>query len=518
MSIISSNLLRAIPLLVVMLVVSACGGGGGSSSDSTLVIGATSGTVSIVITDGPSDEFSEILVTVTCARLLGDDGQVTIFEGDETFDLLSLRDTTKLLAVHTDVPAGRYSKLRLCVRQIELIKRNREGDVTERAFSKLTGNGKLDLNPRGDFDVDPGQSLMIEVDWDANKSIKINGKGPNKYMLRPVVFVKIIGKDLPDLDKTLRLHGVIEDLDRDAGTFRLCRTHFENGDLKPTPKDDDGGKDSDHDSDTDSESDSDDNDEQRPERRGCVFVTIDDETAIFAPNGKPVGLTEVENGDEATVYGKVPQDAPLSDNKELNIIALLIELGTDGTFARLTGTATDSVDRQDQFPLDLNPGQGFVDMTSIAVQLSVDGNNPGTIIVNSAGEKVSSDLIQRGEELLVSGVISLDPNLVTASLVVLRELANTTDSLSGEIIDVEDNGRGLRLMPDGGSAERCVRADSDTDVFLITESEDGISSEMIELSDRLNGLPADIYGEENTDGCFDSSNIIVFNDLVATPR
>lgn len=486
-------------VVVTVVFLVACSGGGSSGPG---VAAVQTGTVGLIVTDNPTDEFDEILVTFSCAKLLGDDGQVTIFEGEETFDLLSLRDVTELFAVNDSVPVGTYSKIRLCVEDVELISRDDNGDETSRQVRKLLGNGKLDLNPREDFYLGPDQVVLARLDWDAEKSIKFNGKGPDNVSLRPVVFVDIIGKDLPDLDKLLRLHGVIRDLDRDERDFELCETHFlRDGD-----------------------------DDYDDIRDGCVEVVLEDDASIFNIDGEPVTLADVENGDEATVFGRVLRAVPFDDDdcddddddydddcdddeRRLTVAAALVELGPKGTFTRLTGTATDSVDSEDQFPLELDPGQGFADMTEIPVQLSGTDDVPGTKLVDSNGDPVSRDAIEDGVRALVRGVINLDPNQINASLVVLRAAIDGADKLSGVIVAVESDGSGLRLLPDDASMERCVLADDDTSTFLITQDEtDGSSSEMVELTRALETLDADVYGTEGVDGCFDAVTIIAFDE------
>lgn len=504
-------------VITVIFVVACSGGGGGGGGSVPGVAAAQTGTVGLIVTDNPTEEFDAILVTFSCAKLLGDDGQVTIFEGEETFDLLGLRDVTELFAVNDKVPVGTYSKVRLCVEDVELISRDDDGNEISSEVRKLLGNGKLDLNPRGDFDLGPDQTVLIQLDWDAEKSIKFNGPLKKNVSLRPVVFVNIIGKDLPELGKLLRLHGVVQDLDREERDFELCETHF--------LRDED---------DEDSEADD--------IRDGCVEVVLEDDASIFNIDGEPVMLDAVENGDEATVFGRVLRAVPFdddddcdsddsdsdsdsgdfddgddgdcdADDRRITVAAGLVELGPKGTFARLTGTATDSVDAEDQFPLELDPGQGFADMTEIPVQLSGTDELPGTKIVDASGDPVSRDAIVAGVRALVRGVINLDPNQVNASLVVLRAAIDGADKLSGVIVAVESDGSGLRLLPDDASLERCVRADADTDTFLISEDEeDGSSSEMVPLNRDLETLDADVYGEEGVDGCFDADTIIAFDE------
>ena len=64
------------------------------------------------MTDGPAEYFDEINVRVTRIELLSDGGRTSIFEGDETFNLLDLADDARLFAIRKGVPAGCYSKIR----------------------------------------------------------------------------------------------------------------------------------------------------------------------------------------------------------------------------------------------------------------------------------------------------------------------------------------------------------------------------------------------------------------------
>ncbi|MGI9330748.1 MAG: DUF4382 domain-containing protein [Gammaproteobacteria bacterium] len=485
------------------LILAACGGGGGGGGGAAP--GVQTGSVGLVLTDNPTDYYDEILVTISCVRLLGDDGQVTIFQGEETFDLLKLREVTELFAVNDRVPAGTYSKIRLCVEDVELIEIDDQGNKTSSQVRKLLGNGKLDLNPRGSFEVRPGETLLIQADWDAEKSIKFNGQPPNNVSLRPVVFVDIVGVDIPDLDKLLRLHGVIKEINRDLELFLLCGTHFGDDDEVSIDFGD---------------------------RGGCVNVSVRDGTSIFSEAGQPVTLDDVEVGDQATVFGRVLRPelfdsgfvSPAGDlfgtdeieadyQPRITVAAVLVELGPKGTFARLKGTAKGGLDSADQFPFELDPGQGFADMTSLPVQYFGGDLPPGTRLVDAEGNRASTDDIVDGVRALVRGVISLDPNLISASLIMLESAVSGEEKLAGLILAVETDGSGLRLLPDDASAERCVRASFETESFLISKDEDGnLSTERVPLTPALENLMADIFGTEAVDGCFDAATIIAFDE------
>ena len=129
--------------------------------------------------------------------------------------MLALQKFSDLLATAT-VPVGSYSKIRLHVSQVELVRLNPDGTVLSSDIAKLPANGKIDLNPRRSFDVTDNGHLMIQLDMDANKSIHIIGNGKG-YNFRPVVFVNILGDD--DM-KLVILDGKV--LEKTADGFQLC--------------------------------------------------------------------------------------------------------------------------------------------------------------------------------------------------------------------------------------------------------------------------------------------------------
>jgi len=116
----SLRLLTGIALLALALTsqvgCGADGGGGGVALNGT-------GTVAVVVTDGPTDEFVKVFVTVARVDLLREGGgrHGTIFEGEETFDLLSFESVSAPFVIADDVPAGTYSKIRLELSDIELV-------------------------------------------------------------------------------------------------------------------------------------------------------------------------------------------------------------------------------------------------------------------------------------------------------------------------------------------------------------------------------------------------------------
>ena len=95
----SISLLRVALLSIgaaAFVTLTACGGGGdGDSSDTSSPTEPTTGKVAIVLTDGATDEFCQILATVESIDLLGESGSGTnVFTGPETVDILAMRNYT----------------------------------------------------------------------------------------------------------------------------------------------------------------------------------------------------------------------------------------------------------------------------------------------------------------------------------------------------------------------------------------------------------------------------------------
>jgi hypothetical protein len=104
--------LKTVAAVAAAFTLTACGGGGGGSAAAPAPSDATA-TVGVLITDAPVGKWDEAIATITSVTLIGDDGQVQLFSGSQTLDLLKLADFSELFAVSDDVPPGRYSKIRL---------------------------------------------------------------------------------------------------------------------------------------------------------------------------------------------------------------------------------------------------------------------------------------------------------------------------------------------------------------------------------------------------------------------
>ncbi|MGB5396337.1 MAG: DUF4382 domain-containing protein [Gammaproteobacteria bacterium] len=202
-----------LPVYILLLasagLLAACG-----ASDTS---GESTGSVQVLLTDGPTDEFDQVNVSVDSIQLLGEGPNVYLLTEPASFNLLDLRHCSALLAVNHDVPVGTYSKLRLDVSAIELVRLNPDGSVKQTIVPKLP-SGRIDLNPQGQFSVAAGDRLVIELDMDAEKSIHITTTGNDKYIFRPQVFVDVMSDASASL---IRLSGKALDVQDDH--FQLCK-------------------------------------------------------------------------------------------------------------------------------------------------------------------------------------------------------------------------------------------------------------------------------------------------------
>jgi len=207
----------ALAVAIVSLI--SCGGGGGSSGSSSTggtSTGGGTGTVAMLLSDGPADEYGHLWITITEVSLIPADskaGPVVIFSSPAGLrvDLLALQKEDYLLTIRNNVPAGQYNKIRLGVAKIEP-----EGGPCADMTVKLP-SGRIDLNPREPFQVTGGGTLAIRLDIDANKSINLHQAGNSgKCIFRPVVFVDI-HEEAPTARCPKVLNGIIESLTLNGG-------------------------------------------------------------------------------------------------------------------------------------------------------------------------------------------------------------------------------------------------------------------------------------------------------------
>ena len=161
-----------VSVLFAAAVFMACGGSGGGSSSGGAA--PASGSVAVMLTDGPYDGLEELFITVTKVSLLrADNGrEVVVFDDPDghEVDILSYQNIDYLLTLNREVPVGTYNKVRLEVSDV----RAEGGECNSDGIEIKLPSGKIDLNPRGTFQVVEGEALAIRLDIDAIHSVLNN--------------------------------------------------------------------------------------------------------------------------------------------------------------------------------------------------------------------------------------------------------------------------------------------------------------------------------------------------------
>jgi hypothetical protein len=182
-----AGLLAGSALIATTLV--ACGGGGGSSTPTTT---ASTGTLTVALTDAPACGFDAVNVTVNKVRVNAsstasdtDGGWTDItLNPARKINLLNLTNGVLDALGQTPLPAGHYSQLRL------VLDANANTVVptggTEQALTTPSAV-QSGIKLTKEFDVAAGQQVDLVLDFDACKSVVTQGKG--RYLLKPVVKV-----------------------------------------------------------------------------------------------------------------------------------------------------------------------------------------------------------------------------------------------------------------------------------------------------------------------------------------
>ena len=429
-------------LIAVSALVAACGGGGGGGQSAG--VSAEPATVGLVITDAVADEWDEARATITQVSLIGDGGQEILFTGEKTIDLLSLREHLKLFVVKPGVQPGYYSKIRMLIKELVLIKNNEGAPPTVQPV-KVPSN-KVDLNPQGTFYIAPGSVVFASLDWDMDKSLKFTTTGSGKWIMRPVIFANIGSK--PAFKQGLvRLFGTVQSVATDFSSFRLCTTAAP----APLPSAGTGGD-------------------------FCVDVLLDARTGLFDENGEPRGSDTLAPLDELTVFGWLrlthgadgdPTPIPLPSGDieptKFQVGAIVVESGPEGTWKQIRGTLTSPVDPLDNtFDFDPDSGQGYDATVLITGQLYANSR-----VFRLDGEGGITEvfapytLLASGDRARVDAV-PVGPDALNIALMLSRP-APETETVEGIITDVS-----LGQVTIDGTKFVCT--DFDTKVFLLSAS------------------------------------------------
>ena len=158
------------------------------------IVEAKTGIIEVRVTDAPPEYgITEIWVTVldseeegVAVHKAGDDGDgvwITIpITGDNPFELLSLQkaDLDALLATE-EVTVGKYTQIRMTIDIVQV--KIGDGDLQPAVLP----SGKLKfVRP---FEVFDGETTIILLDFDADKSVTVTGGG--KVIVKPVVKLSV---------------------------------------------------------------------------------------------------------------------------------------------------------------------------------------------------------------------------------------------------------------------------------------------------------------------------------------
>lgn len=447
-------------LLAVSMLVASCGGGGGSGGDSAAT-GVAPATVGVVITDAHTDKWDKALATITSVKLISDEGHEEIFSGEKEVDLLALREHVKLFAVKKGVRPGYYSKIRLTIKELVLIDYNPDGTIAEEQPVKVP-SGKVDLNPKETIYIAPGAVVFASLDWDMEKSLKLVETGSGKWIMRPMIFVHIGTKPVFK-QGLIRLSGIVETVG-DMG-FRLCSTRDA----------------------TTSSTDS---------KEFCVNVLVKDNTGVFDEKGEPRVDQKVAEGEELTVLGllrrtdddhddyddddddeyehhehesafsKHEHDDDDDDRPKFLVSAIVLEVGPEGTWQRIRGALTKTVDDvTKQFEFDPDAGQGYDDTTLLTAQLFDQSRVFRVAEDGKLSEITPAELALFDRAALDAVTPGTGADLNVA--VMLARPAPTTETLTGTVMSV--SGLGDWVVIGGGVP--CVSSDNlTTRVFILSDS------------------------------------------------
>jgi len=485
-------------LLMAVLFLSACNSG---SSTGAAAVSSTpnTGSVGILLTDGPTEQFCSILLTVNAVKLISDEGQVTIFRGKREIDLLDLRDNNELISVGRRVPAGMYEKIRLEIDdEMALLQEcGEDGEVIDEHVARLP-SGKVDLNPRGEFRLRGGSLMLIQLDMDAEKSIHAHMTGNGmKYQFRPVVFVDILTTGAPG--RLVRLTGTIEDIVSDPESFQLCRSH-----VVSRPLDTDGERRVMMDEDGDYD---------EGERDGCVEIRVLDGTSIFIAKAVPGEFGDLTEGEIATVLGRFA-----SDGEILRLLAEVVQEDPQ-TVEKVLGTIASEKVTEGVFELEVDPDQ-IADLPEDLIDVLIQ---KGTKIYSRSGkllEPPKFDPIQLGRRARVVGFVDLTEGeeQIYSTVIVVDLSEDPLESTSGVFLSWEVTGP-LEMQLDADPEIVCVPEDADVYLGQIVEGNIQFKKVPDPSVFRRNITEVTALGRTNAEDCLEASTVIGFDpDEVSIPE
>jgi hypothetical protein len=427
----SSTRLFVAVLLSCILV--ACGGGGGSSTPS-----AQTGTVTVTMADGPIDGYSKVIMVISEIRLLSDGGQdVLVLDEPKEIDFLALSNFSEML-IKREVVAGTYSKIRLILDSLTLIKTDAVGNVIQSDEVRLNGLQKVDINPQGPFQVRGGEEIIINLDLDLDRSIHIVTTGNGGVRFRPVVFATISTQAA--FDKLFRVEGTIDSIDSGATTLNVCDIRRLSDLQGPNPQD------------------------------VCVFTDPDVDTTYFGADASPLttGFGGLTANDPVVMYGKFDPAAATD-----TFVPAVIAIGSRDTFARERGISSDFVpdatDPAAPGTMNLDEVSSLCLLTPVEREVSVAGQTAVfSEDVNGDADRIARTDIDSCRATEAEGAV-VNAGAATEflrSFVVLQG-APAGEEVVGSLATTATTGTYALTPTPPATGDQCVIVNDDTDITQI---------------------------------------------------
>ena len=152
----------------------------------TTLAPANAGILEVRATDAPPQDVSEILVSVDDIQVhkagAGEgSGWITIIEEPRTFDLIKISGIEEVLGSR-EIEATDYTQIRMDVLSVEVT-------INGEKKSATVPSGVIKIVRLTPFSVEKGEKTILILDFDAEKSVKVTGKGEVRF--RPVVKVLV---------------------------------------------------------------------------------------------------------------------------------------------------------------------------------------------------------------------------------------------------------------------------------------------------------------------------------------
>ncbi len=142
--------------------------------------------MSVRLVDAPSSGYLEVNIDVQTVEINGSDGWIVLGRPNRVINLLALQGgVAETLVDGATLPAGHYGQMRLVLGPSNTVKLLADGSVHPLKVPSGQQSGvKLPVN----FDVRPGTTSDVFVDFDAHRSVFVHLAGASgQYILRPTV-------------------------------------------------------------------------------------------------------------------------------------------------------------------------------------------------------------------------------------------------------------------------------------------------------------------------------------------